>query len=78
MSKKDQTEPESSQYKHYCKKGRNNYTQSNALYGLGIIGVAVYYLQHATTFWMGVIGIIKAVFWPALILYKVFEMLKIQ
>lgn len=47
-----------------------------AIYGLGIIGTAVYYIQHASSFWIGVIGIIKAVFWPAVLLYKVFELLK--
>jgi hypothetical protein len=47
-----------------------------ALYGLGIIGAAVYYMQHAPTFWIGVLGIIKAVFWPAFVLYRVLELLK--
>ena len=52
-------------------------SDSGAIYGLGIIGVAVYYIQHATSFWLGVIGIIKAFFWPAIVVYKVFEMLKL-
>lgn len=47
-----------------------------AIYGLGIIGALVYYLQHATTFLLVVIGIIKAIFWPAVLLYKVLELLK--
>jgi hypothetical protein len=41
-----------------------------AVYGLGLVGAAVYYIQHASTFWMGVMGIVKAVVWPALLLYK--------
>jgi len=41
-----------------------------AVYGLGLVGAAVYYIQHATTFWMGVMGIVKAIVWPALLLYK--------
>lgn len=40
------------------------------MYGLGLVGAAVYYIQHASTFWMGVMGIVKAVVWPALLLYK--------
>jgi hypothetical protein len=48
----------------------------DALYGLGIFGAAVYYLQHATTFVAGVLGIVKAIFWPAVVLYKVLELLK--
>ncbi len=47
-----------------------------ALYGLGIIGAAVYYIQHAATFVAGVIGIVKAIFWPAVVLYRVLELLK--
>lgn len=50
---------------------------SNIIYGLGIIGAVVYYLQHATTFLAVLIGLIKAVFWPAFILYKVLGLLKL-
>lgn len=46
-----------------------------ALYGIGTIGALIYYLQHATTFMMGILGIVKAIFWPAVIVYKVFQML---
>jgi hypothetical protein len=49
---------------------------SGALYGLGVIGALVYYLQHAATFIAGVIGVVKAVFWPAVVLYKVLQLLK--
>ena len=48
---------------------------SGALYGIGVIGALIYYLQHATTFLMVLIGIIKAIFWPAVIVYKVLEIL---
>lgn len=40
-----------------------------AVYGLGFIGALMYYLQHAATFWVGVIGILKALVWPALLVY---------
>ena len=50
---------------------------SGALYGIGVIGALIYYLQHATTFLMVLIGIIKAIFWPAVIVYKVLEILNI-
>ena len=42
-------------------------------YGLGIIGAAVYYISTATGFWMGVLGVLKALVWPAML---VFELLK--
>ena len=35
-----------------------------ALYGMGLIGALVYYLQSATTFGEGVMGLIKAIVWP--------------
>jgi hypothetical protein len=42
----------------------------NAVYGLGFIGSAVYFISHATGFWMGVLGLLKAIVWPALLIYK--------
>lgn len=45
----------------------------NAVYGLGFIGAAVYYISTATGFWMGVLGFLKALVWPA---FLVFELLK--
>ncbi|MBW2996560.1 hypothetical protein KY332_04655 [Candidatus Woesearchaeota archaeon] len=42
-------------------------------YFLGVIGAAVYYISTATGFWMGVWGVIKALVWPA---FLVFEVLK--
>ena len=49
---------------------------SGAVYGLGFIGAAVYFVQHAPDFWMGVIGVIKAIFWPAFLVYRALELLK--
>ena len=54
-----------------------NNAGGGAIYGLGIIGAAIYYIQHATTIAAGIIGIIKAIFWPAVILYRVLELLKL-
>lgn len=49
---------------------------SGGVYGLAFIGALVYYIQHAATLWAGVLGFIKALFWPALLIYKVLEFLK--
>jgi len=46
-------------------------------YGLTIIGAAVYFIGHAATFWMGVLGVLKAFVWPAFVIYKVLELLKL-
>ena len=37
----------------------------DAVYGLGFVGAAVYFIQHAPTFWIGMFGVLKAVVWPA-------------
>jgi len=46
---------------------------SGAVYGLGFIGAAIYYISHATGFWVGVLGFLKAIIWPV---FFVFEGLK--
>lgn len=48
---------------------------SASVYGLGFIGALIYYIQHALTFWMGVLGFFKAIVWPAMLVYKVLEFL---
>lgn len=47
----------------------------SVVYGLGLIGAAVYFIGNATTFWMGVIGFLKALVWPAFLIYQAFEFL---
>jgi hypothetical protein len=51
--------------------------QSDAVYGLGMIGALVYFIQHATSFGMGLLGVLKALFWPAYLVYKALEFLKL-
>lgn len=48
---------------------------SSALYGLGFIGAAVYFISTATSFWMGVLGFLKATVWPAFLVYNAFKFL---
>jgi hypothetical protein len=47
--------------------------QSGAVYGLGFIGAAVYFISHAAGFWMGVLGFLKAMVWPAFLIYEAFK-----
>jgi hypothetical protein len=47
-----------------------------AIYGLGFIGSLIYFIQHATSFGMGVLGFLKALVWPVLLVYKALELLK--
>jgi len=54
-----------------CKGSKNS--PSGIVYGLGFIGAAVYYISQATGFWNGVLGFLKAIVWPA---YLVYDLLK--
>lgn len=47
-----------------------------AVYGLGLLGALVYFIQHAATFLAGVIGVLKALVWPGIIIYKLLEFFK--
>ena len=47
----------------------------NAVYGLGLIGAAVYYIQNATSFVDGLLGVLKALVWPAFLLHKLLAFL---
>jgi hypothetical protein len=45
-------------------------------YGIAFSGAVVYFIQHAGSFWEGVLGVLKAIVWPAILMYKVFDLLK--
>ena len=51
--------------------------QNSVVYGLGFIGTLVYFIQHASSFWIGILGLLKAVVWPAILVYKLLEYLKL-
>ena len=55
-----------------CASGSNE-SCGGIAYFLGIIGAAVYYISAAAGFWPGVLGFLKALVWPA---FLVFELLK--
>lgn len=42
-------------------------------YGLGVIGAAVYYISTATSFWVGVLGLLKSLVWPAFVVYEILK-----
>jgi len=49
--------------------------QFGMTYFLASVGAAVFYVQQSTTFWMGVLGILKGFVWPAMLAYRGFELL---
>ena len=54
-------------------KNQKNASPSGVVYGLGVIGAAIYFISHATGFWLGVLGFLKAVVWPVFLVYEVFN-----
>lgn len=46
-----------------------------AIYGLGFLGAIIYYIQAATGFWWGVLGVLKAIVWPAFLVYELLAFL---
>lgn len=71
-----QNDEDRKQHKHRHARGYHADGTSGAIYGIGAIGAIVYYIMHATSFWIGVLGIAKGLVWPAMIVYKVFELLR--
>ena len=51
----------------------NSAGPAGAVYGIGMIGAAVFYISHAATFWLGVLGFLKAIVWPAFLVYGVLK-----
>ncbi len=52
---------------------KKHHGYSNApctVYGMAFIGAAIYYIQQADTFGMGVLGVLKALMWPAVLIYQ--------
>ena len=47
---------------------------SGAIFGLGFIGSVVYFISTATDFWMGVLGVLKALVWPAVLAFELFQL----
>ena len=50
-----------------------NGQSGNAVYGFGFIGAVIYFVSTACGFWMGVLGILKAIVWPAFLVYEALQ-----
>lgn len=57
------------------KKEISSHAPHSAVYGLGLIGAVIYYISHATAFWPGVLGFLKALVWPAFLVYEALKSL---
>lgn len=56
-------------------KNAGNCGGGGAVYGLGLIGALIYFIGTATSFWMGVLGVLKALVWPAMLVYEALTLL---
>jgi hypothetical protein len=55
----------------------NCHATANTIYGLGLVGALIYYLQQSSTIVEGLIGILKSIVWPAILIYRVFSNLQL-
>ncbi len=56
-------------------KGNWHNSGGGAVYGLGLVGALIYFIQNSDTFWIGVLGVLKAFVWPAFVVYKILDFL---
>jgi len=55
------------------KQDVQNTAPASAVYGLGLVGAAIYFISASTGFWMGVVGVLKALVWPGFLVYEAFK-----
>ena len=53
-----------------CKTSCSCHKTGGCIWFLGFVGAAVYYISTATGFWHGLWGVIKALVWPAIVVFK--------
>lgn len=58
--------------------GNQSANAGNGLYCLGCVGAAIYFISKAITFWAGVLGLLKAMVWPAIIVYHALKALGVN
>jgi len=74
--KKENSSTECCQDKIFSKGRHDHCGSSNAIYGLGVVGALFYFLQGASGFTAVIMGIGKAIFWPALLMFKLLAYLQ--
>lgn len=70
MNKETQTNSDCCSKMNFKKPYHYHQHNPNAIYSLGVFGALFYFLSHATTFSMVLIGIGKSIFWPAILMFK--------
>jgi hypothetical protein len=57
------------------KHGHGHANAGGGVYFMGMIGAAIYFISSAPDFWMGVLGFLKAIVWPAIMVYEALRVL---
>lgn len=57
--------------------GKNRFGQGggDAVYGLGLIGALIFYVQQAHGLWSFIVALLKALVWPAFVVYDLIKFL---
>ena len=53
----------------------NESGSSGVIYILGFTGALIYYISTAASFWIGVLGFLKALVWPAFLVFGLLKFL---
>lgn len=57
------------------RKMTSPHAASAPVYGLGLVGALIYYISSASSFWIGALGVLKSLVWPAMLVYEVLKFL---
>ena len=58
-----------------CKPGFKDSCKGGCSYFLCFVGAAVYYVSISNGFWSAVLGVLKAMVWPAFLIYEILKFL---
>jgi hypothetical protein len=58
-------------------RATNQGASFGGIYLLTVIGAAVYFVGSVDGFWNIVLGLLKAIVWPAFVVYRVLELLNL-
>lgn len=73
-------------FKKCCpwKKEKNDKTckctcknSGGSIYGLGFVGALIYFVPEASGFWPVIVAMLKALVWPAFLVYQAFKFLAV-
>lgn len=59
-----------------CHPHQHQANGGGAVYGLGFVGALVYFVQHASGVTEILMAVVKAIVWPALLVFRALVMLK--